>query len=147
MNLYVSFKFNHLPKMKKMIGIMYFPGADYSWVGNDTDLRCGEGVQFCWNKWVDDTRWSGRDDSNTYINARLIDKSILHIQSDEQDIPIVDQRAIAEFVRYLLEIDNHNTWSLDQSDWKNKNQFLDEFKMFKFSFEDAVEMSLKGEQH
>jgi hypothetical protein len=78
----------------------------------------------------------------------LIDKSILHIQSDEQDIPIVDQRAIAEFVRYLLEIDNHNTWSLDQSDWKNKNQFLDEFReMFKFSFEDAVEMSLKGEQH
>jgi hypothetical protein len=146
MNLYVSIKFNRFPKMKKMINIMYFRGANYSWVGNDNDLRYGEGVQFCWNKWVDDIRWSGRDDNNTYINAKLINKAILHIQSDEQDIPIVDKRAIAVFVKYLLEMDDPNTWSFDQSDWKNKDQFLDEFSdILRLSFDDAIKLSLKGQ--
>jgi hypothetical protein len=46
MNLFVQINIKHLPAISKMIALMYFKGADYSWVGDDDDLRYGEGVQF-----------------------------------------------------------------------------------------------------
>ena len=143
MNLFVLINIKHLPLLNEMISLMYFKGADYSWVGDDDDLRFGEGVQFCWNKWVDDKRWRGKDEGTVYISDELKNNSVLRLFS-EQELPIIDKRAITVFVKYLLEIDDKNLWSFDQSNWKSKTDFLSEFKeILSYSFESALEQSLK----
>jgi hypothetical protein len=69
---------------------------------------------------------------------------MVKVCSFEEELPLVDQRAIIVFVKYLLEIDNKNLWSLDQSIWRNKTDFLFEFKeSLSHSFESALEKSLK----
>jgi hypothetical protein len=143
MNIFVFISIRHLPLLSEIISLMYFKGADYSWVGNDDDLRFGEGVQICWNKWVDDKRWKGRDEGTVYLSVEFKNKSVLHLFSEEE-LPLVDKRAIVVFVKHLLEIDDKNLWSFDQSNWRSKTDFMSEFKeILSYSFESAVEQSLK----
>jgi hypothetical protein len=142
-NLYLSINVKHLPELRDIISIMYFAGASYSWVGDDDDLRFGEGVEFCWDKWVNDQRWSGREDGKTYISVELNRNLILHVYSEEE-IPLVDQRAIVVFVKHLLEADDKNSWSSDQTRWRSKAEFLFKYKeILSHTFESALERSFR----
>ncbi len=143
MNFYVSIHLIHLPTLSNIISLMYFDGASYSWVGDDEDLRFGEGVEICWDKWVNDQRWSGREDGKTYISVELNRNSILHVYSEEE-IPLVDQRAIVVFVKHLLEADDKNSWSSDQTSWRRKAEFLFKYKeILSHTFESALEQRFK----
>jgi hypothetical protein len=143
MNFYVTVKLKNIPRIKKMIKIMYFDGADYSWAGNDYSLRFGDGTEFCWDKWMDDARWSEREDTKTYISIQRENDSILHIQSDDE-IPFVDQRAIVILMNYLLKRDETSLWSTDGKEWHDYKKFLVEYReILEYSFESALELSLK----
>ena len=130
-----------------MVYIMYFKDANYSWVGNDHSLRFGEGTEFCWDKWADDARWSGREDGKTYISMQREKGSILHIQAEEE-IPFVDKRAIVILLNYLLKRNETSLWSTYGKEWNDLEKLRVDYKEFlDHSFKSALELSLKDESH
>lgn len=136
----------YLPKIDDLVYYMWNKNINFSKAGNSTKLATITSLSLCWDKWVDDIRFNTHPKFKEYIYFEQLSKSknppTLSIEVDN-DALFIDKRAFYR-AGLIIAQKTQGEISFDQQKWMKPNEFFSTYnEIIKFSFENAVEVSLK----
>lgn len=135
----------NLPELDELIAAM--------WEENITYFKAGDAIRFskcttfsiCWDKWVDDKRWTDHSKFKEYIyfelpcNPSLIEPILIETTDDAV---FVDKRAFLKASYYIAKKAGGKI-SFDKKFWVTPDDFMNKNKdILNISFKDAIEVSL-----
>lgn len=135
----------NIPEVKELVSTMWENNINFSKAGDAPQLKNCTTLSICWDKWVDDKRWSNHPKFKEYIYFDLLgelDKQELIIIEIADDAVFVDRRAFLKAAYFIAKKTNGKI-SANKQLWATPEEFLvKNIDILNISFKDAIEASL-----
>ncbi len=134
-----------LPELNELIAAMWEENVSFSKAGDAFRFSDYTTLALCWDKWVDDPRWSNHHKYKEYIYFELPVKlgcsAPITIEMAD-DAAFVDKRAFLK-AAYFLAKKAGGTISFDKKLWVTPDDFMNAHQdILNLSFQEAIEASL-----
>ncbi len=140
MNLFIKVEnIKALPSRSLMKEVMWEQANNIS---HGFDLKEFDSLMLSWDKWLDDSRWSGLNKSFEHINFEITKENEVVVDIAD-DALFVDKRAFFRGALLICEKTNGKI-SVDEIVWHPPNEFRLNVKNYlECSFNEAVEKSFQ----
>lgn len=138
----------NLPEFDELVAAMWERGISFSRLGDSASFKKCTVAELSWDKWISDSRWSGKGKPHEFIEFRLPKKinnyaNSISIEVADDALP-VDKRAFHKAALYIAERADGKI-STDKNVWMTPEEYLEEVKRYmQYTFQEAAEESLRS---